>query len=93
MGGGGVGPCLLQRLERRAGIGNLMDDVEQVAGRPCQPVQPGDNQNIAFAQCCQQALQLLAVAVGTGDLFLKDLGGTGLLQVGQFARPATAPGC
>src|SRR5262249_28780448 len=35
---GGIGPAVMQALERRALVADLMQDVEQIAGRARQPI-------------------------------------------------------
>jgi hypothetical protein len=40
----------MERLEQRSGLADIVQHVEQVAGRACQPVQPGNDQCVAPAE-------------------------------------------
>src|SRR4051794_3150158 len=45
---GGISPRIAQGFETGALLGDRAQQVEEIAGRACQPVKPGDNKYIAF---------------------------------------------
>jgi hypothetical protein len=45
-----VGPCVPERLEPCPGLGNLVQDVQQVAGRSCEPIKASNDQDVALGQ-------------------------------------------
>src|SRR6516162_431690 len=69
-----VRPGVFEALEASAARSECCNDVEQVTGGTCQPVQSGDNQHIAALDLVEKLGQLGAVSLGTADLFLEHLG-------------------
>jgi hypothetical protein len=47
---GRIGPGVVQRLERGSALRDLVQDVEQIAGRTRQAVEPGDHEHVALAE-------------------------------------------
>src|SRR5215472_4875479 len=50
----GVGPGLAQRSELRAGLGDAVEDVQEIARRSRQPVKPGDDYRVALTDDAQE---------------------------------------
>src|SRR5262249_9384409 len=46
----GVGPGILERAEASTALANLIEDVEQVARRTRQAIEPHDNEHVAILQ-------------------------------------------
>src|SRR3954447_1887514 len=43
-----------------------------MAGRACQPIEPGDDDHVILAQLIDKARELRPIATGTGDLLLEE---------------------
>jgi hypothetical protein len=54
-----------------------VQDIQQVPGRSCQPIEPGHDQQVVALQPLHDLGQLGPINAGTGDLLLVDLGATG----------------
>ena len=67
----------MQRSELGATLGKGVQDVEQIAGRACQPVEAGHDQQVVALQPLHDLSQLGPISAGTGDLLLVDLRATG----------------
>jgi hypothetical protein len=46
MGGGRVAPSITDGFEPNLSLGQRVQDVEQVAGGPSEPIQPRDHQHV-----------------------------------------------
>jgi hypothetical protein len=57
----GVRPCVGQRFEAGAGLGNRVENIEQVARGPSEPIQPCHHQHVTVAEAPEQLGQLGAV--------------------------------
>jgi hypothetical protein len=71
-----IRPNLAQRFELCAGLTDLVESVEQVSGRAGQPVEPGYQYDIAFADHSEELLQLRA-AHHAGSLLAVHFRGAG----------------
>ena len=79
-----VGPRLGQAAQTGAGRLDALGNVQQVACAARQAVQPGDCHHVAGAQMIEHAGQLNPVAPGTRDLFCKNPGAAGRVQLGPL---------
>ena len=82
VGSGGVGPCVGQRAERCPFGADLVEDVEKIARRAGEPVEPRDQHQVAGIEGGQQLVELGAGAARAGCLFLKQLRGPGFFELG-----------
>src|SRR5262249_29376159 len=82
---GGVGPGIAQALEARAAVGDLSEHVQQVPGRSCQPVEPADEQYVAFLQRLDGLGELEAIRASSRDLLPEDPLAAGELQLLDLA--------
>jgi hypothetical protein len=73
-------------LEGGALVGDGAQHVEEIASRPCQPIEARHHQNVVLVQARYEARQLLAVRLGTAFLLLEDLGAGFGLQLGNLCR-------
>jgi hypothetical protein len=87
-----VGPGLAQRSELGTGLGNLLEDVEEIPGRAGQPVESGDQHEVAFAEHVQQPVQLRPATLCAGYLLAIDLRSAGLVQLGLLRSQSLAGG-
>jgi hypothetical protein len=68
MRGRGVGPGVVERAELGSGLGDAVEDGEQITGRARQPVEPGDEEGVAVAERLEQLGELGPIGARTGDL-------------------------
>jgi hypothetical protein len=78
---GGIGPGVGNRLEGGAGFADRVKDVEQVAGAPGEPVEPGDHQHVAWLQPLEQFGQHRSVGLRAAGGLPIDPSGPGLGQL------------
>ena len=71
VGRGRVCPIVAEGLERRACFRDLVEDVEQVPGRPGQPIKPSDDHNVSRVDGFQQPMKLSAMVCRAANLFLE----------------------
>jgi hypothetical protein len=72
--GRGVGPGIAQRLEAGTGLGDGVEDVEEITGGAGQPIEACHHQHVALAEALDDLGQLGAVGLGAADLLGIDLG-------------------
>ena len=60
---GGVGPCVAKRTEAGLAVGDRGEDVQQVAGRARQAVEPRHHQHVAGVELVERAAALAAVGL------------------------------
>jgi hypothetical protein len=58
-------------LERRTLVADLMQDVEQIAGRARQPIEPHDHERVALIECRQRLAQHRAIRTRARQLLGK----------------------
>ena len=76
-----IGPCVGKALEARALVRNLCQDVEQVAGRAREPVEPRDEQHVPRLKDRQGPRQRVAISrARAADLLCENLRRAGLAQ-------------
>ena len=80
MRGAGIGPRVGERPEAGTVLGDLLENVEQVAGRARQAVEAGHYQHVAGDQAADRALEAGAVASGSAGLLLDDRRAAGRRQ-------------
>jgi hypothetical protein len=68
-----VGPRIPQGFEPGAFFGNRPQQIEQIARRPRQSIESGDNEYVAFRQDRHQTRELLAIRPSSANFFLKNL--------------------
>jgi hypothetical protein len=68
---GGIGPAVVQALERRTLVADLMQDVEQIAGRARQPIEPHDHERVAIIECRERPAQHRAIRMRARQLLGK----------------------
>ena len=71
---GAIGPSVRQGLEAGACLGDRIDDVEQVARRARQSIEPRHHQHVARAEAANHLGKLGAVTAGAADFLGVDLG-------------------
>src|SRR5262249_47283702 len=74
MPAGRISPGVMQRLKACATLGDVIEDIEQVLGRACQAVEPGDDQHIPCVEALEHLSKLRSVAASAADLLGVDLG-------------------
>jgi hypothetical protein len=74
---GGITPRIVQRLELGALLGELVQDVQEITGRPCQPIKPCHDQHVGSLDPPHELAKLDAVGTGAADFLLVDLGAAG----------------
>ena len=70
-------PCgvvVSAHAEARAGIGDGVQDVQQIAHRSCQPIEPRDHEHVAGLDGAEELAQLLPFALRPSDLLPIDFG-------------------
>jgi len=72
--GGSIGPGLGERAELCVGIGDALDDGEQVEGGAGETVDAGDRDHVTGREVLEHALQLAAIDPGTAGLLAVELG-------------------
>jgi len=65
-------PTILDGFEGGVDLGDLLDQVQQIPRRSRQPIQAGDNHNIATTKKSKKPLKLGTVPLLAADLLLKD---------------------
>lgn len=78
--GGGIGPRVGERPEAGAAFGDLLEDVQQVAGRARQAVEACHHQHVAGGEAADRALEAGSVATRAARGLLDDLGAAGRRQ-------------
>jgi hypothetical protein len=71
--GAGVGPRFCQRAELRSRVNDALDDSEQVEGRACEPVDPGDRHGVPGDDLFEHFQKLAAVGLRATGLFAVDV--------------------
>jgi hypothetical protein len=92
MGRRGIGPSILEALEAGAAIADGSQNVEQIARRPSQPIQPRHQQHVARLKPTDHLGQLGPVRLGAADLLLEDLGTAGGHQLGILSNQVLITG-
>jgi hypothetical protein len=64
----GVRPFVGQRLEASAGLGDRVEDIEQVARGSSEPIQPCHHQHVSITDALEQLGQFGAVGLRAGYL-------------------------
>ena len=67
-----------------AGLGDGVEDVQQIAGRPRKPITPRDHEHVAGLDGPEKLTQLLPVALRPADLLPIDFGAACRLQLGDL---------
>ena len=78
--GGGVCPGFGEAWEAGTGLVDRFDDFEQTASGAGEAIEFPHNNDVAFAQMVEHAVQLRPLAVGSGELFAEDASTAGLLE-------------
>src|SRR5260370_32967021 len=88
---GRVSPRVRKRLKRGAGLGDGVEDVEQVAGAAGQAIEASDDHGVALGERLDQLGKLGAIRSGAADLLGADAFDSGGLQRGLWrgAEPAS----
>src|SRR4051794_20073937 len=81
---GRIGPGVIQRSETSAALDNRCQHVQQVAGGSGEPIEPGDDKHVAFAQHVDSVGKLSAIRPDAAYLLGEDLGAAGRLQSGDL---------
>ena len=63
-----VGPRVAERLEGGAGLGDRVQRVQEVFGRPCEPIQARDDKGVALTEGCDRTRQRLPLRHRAADL-------------------------
>jgi hypothetical protein len=82
--GRGVSPSISKRFEACPLFGDRAQQVEEIAGRPRQTIEPRNNQYVAFRKRCHKSRKLFAVGPSTADFFLEYLLAFRRFQFGQL---------
>src|SRR5262249_42499994 len=77
----GVCPRILERAERRATLGNPIQQVQQIAGRACQSIEPADNHCVAFLEPAHELAELGSIGLRARNLLAVDFDAAGSLEV------------
>src|SRR5215469_548735 len=88
----GVGPGVGHALEARASLADRVEDVQQIARRARQAIEPGDDQHIALLETLEDLRKLGAVGLRTAHLLAVDLGATSGMERGILGRQGLAVG-
>jgi hypothetical protein len=73
-----------ERLEGRAGLVDAVDQVEQLARAAAEPIQLGDEDDVALAERCRQLGELRPVTAGPGNLLAEYRGSISGLERGEL---------
>ena len=76
----GIRPGIAQRLEAGAGLGDRVEDIEQITCRAGQPIEPCHHEHVAVTEALEQLGKLGAVRLRARYLFGIDLGAAGGMQ-------------
>jgi hypothetical protein len=74
----GVAPCILQRTKACAALTDGVEQVQQIARRSRQSIEPTDQQRVTWFEPTDHLAQFRPIGLCAGCRFLEDLGGTGL---------------
>src|SRR5262249_12141273 len=66
-------------------LGDRIEDIEQVASRACQPVEPRHHQHVAVLKPADRLGQLWPVGLCARSLLLEDVATASRLQLGNLA--------
>ena len=89
---GRVGPGLAQRAQAGAGVAQQLGDLQEVAGRAGEAVEPGHDDDVALPDLVEQAGELGPVAPRAGDLLLVEALAPRLLQGRALEREVLVVG-
>src|SRR5215470_2872596 len=92
MHGRGIGPRILERAERRATVGYLRQQVQQIARRAAQAIEAGDNHRVALLEPAHQLAKLRPIGLGTRNLLTINLDATGSFEIGHLAGKVLVAG-
>src|SRR5262249_51781865 len=87
-----VCPCILERTEGRATFGYLVQQVQQIARRARQSIEPADDHRVAFLEPAHELAQLRPIGLRARNLLAIDFDATGGLEVGDLAGEVLVAG-
>src|SRR5262249_37524516 len=88
----GVGPGVLQRTEAGSSLGQLVEHIEQIAGRARQTIKAGDDEDITGLEPADGLGQLGPVGLRARGLLLEHLGAAGGSQLGILGSQVLVSG-
>src|SRR5262249_6339012 len=90
--GGSVSPRILERTKASAALADLIEDIEQVAGRSRQAIEPHDREHVAVLEPANHLGQLRSVGLRTRDLLFVDVAAACRLEFGDLRAEVLAVG-
>jgi hypothetical protein len=93
MGCRAICPGMFQRAEASTGLGNYIQDVQQVSRGPCQPVQPRNDKRVARFNAAQELRQYRSIRFGSADLLTVDFRASRSFEVCNLASQVLAVLC
>src|SRR4029077_14281470 len=81
----GVPQRIAQAAKARPSLADAVNQVEQLAGRPAEPIKLGDDHNVTSAQASHELGKLRAIGPDARDLFPIDRGRSGGLEGRKLA--------
>src|SRR4029077_15854133 len=81
-----VGPTIGQRLETGASLGNVIEDIKQIAGRPREPIEPSHQQYVTLAKSRDGFPERSPVGLRARCCFSVHLGGTSGMKGSVLGR-------